>query len=270
MLALPPVDRRPPGGPKFEIRNPKFEIQSPRPAPLHTFFIPFLHAVEVTSVRRILVVEDDPKTGASIELYLRHAGFETTLARTGTDGLAHARGARPDAIVLDLMLPGVNGLEICRALRAESNVPIIILTARSTEDDKLRGLDLGADDYVTKPFSPRELVARVNAVLRRSTSEMRASTPIIDGVLVVDEAAHQVTLRGAAVPLTAAELRILARLLAAPNRVFTREELLGGDALDRTVDVHIKNLRRKIEDDRTSPTRIVTVTGVGYKYVPQR
>ncbi len=222
----------------------------------------------MTRARRILVVEDDPKTGAAVELYLRHAGFEVHIAPTGGEGLARAQRERPDAMILDLMLPGINGLEICRALRAESAMPIIILTARSTEDDKLRGLELGADDYVTKPFSPRELVARVHAVLRRSNGTTRA---VEDGSLTLDSDAHEVTLRGKPVSLTAAEFRILERLLLSPNRVFTRDELIeDSDALDRTVDVHIKNLRRKIEDDRTNPTRIVTVTGVGYKYVPQR
>ena len=218
--------------------------------------------------RRILVVEDDSKTSASLELYLRHAGFEPQVARTGDEGLSRAQREQPDAVILDVMLPGLNGLEICRALReSASKVPIIILTARSTEDDKLRGLDLGADDYVTKPFSPRELVARVNAVLRRSDT----TTRIADGDLAIDIDGHEVTLQGQSVTLTAAEFRLLTRLARSPNRVFKRDELIDdSEALDRTVDVHVKNLRRKIESDRANPKRIVTVVGVGYKYVPQR
>jgi DNA-binding response OmpR family regulator len=219
----------------------------------------------VKPLRRILVIEDDPKTGASLEMYLRHGGYRAEVARSGDEGLERARRERPDLIILDLMLPGVSGIEICRTLREESDVPIIMLTARSTEEDKLRGLGVGADDYVTKPFSPREVVARVGAVLRRSRS-VRA-----DGDLELDPDAREVTLRGENVPLTAAEFRILEKFLRAPGRVFTRDELLSGEeALDRTVDVHIKNLRRKIEDDRANPTRILTVFGVGYKYVATR
>jgi DNA-binding response OmpR family regulator len=213
--------------------------------------------------RHILVIEDDPKTGAVLEMYLDHAGYKPALARTGDEGLARARRERPDLVILDLMLPGLNGFEICQALRETSPVPIIMLTARSTEDDKLRGLALGADDYVTKPFSPREVVARVAAVLRRGRTMQE------DGDLAIDAEAHEVTLRGQPVTLTAAEFHILQQFIRSPGRVFTRDELLrGDDALDRTIDVHIKNLRRKIEDDRANPTRIVTVFGVGYKYVP--
>ena len=228
-----------------------------------SFTTPAYHAAGM-AVRRILVVEDDPKTSASIERYLVHAGYRVDVAANGDDGLEKARRDRPDLIVLDLMLPGISGVEICRALRESSSaVPIIMLTARAAEEDKLRGLNLGADDYVTKPFSPRELVARVAAVLRRSGAVVE------DGELVLDHDRREVVLRGETIALTAAELRILDTLLRFPGRVFTREELLPSEeALDRTVDVHIKNLRRKIEDDRTSPTRIVTVFGIGYKYVP--
>ena len=215
--------------------------------------------------RRILVVEDDPKTGASLEMYLRHAGYATEVARTGDEGLERAQRDSPDLVILDIMLPGLNGLEICRALRAGSAIPIIMLTARSTEDDKLRGLELGADDYVTKPFSPREVVARVSAVLRR------AEKPQPEGDVYIDRESREAVVRGERVALTAAESRIMEKLLRSPGRVFTRDELMSGDdALDRTIDVHIKNLRRKIEDDRANPTRIVTVFGIGYKYVPTR
>jgi two-component system alkaline phosphatase synthesis response regulator PhoP len=231
------------------------------------------------SLRRILVIEDEAKTGAAIELYLRHAGFRVALARSGADGLALARRDRPDLLILDLMLPGIDGLEICRALRAESAVPIIMLTARSTEEDKLRGLDLGADDYVTKPFSPRELVARVRAVLRRSAAALAAlaaDTPteeLVCGELRLDTARCEATLRGEPVALTPAELRLLAALMRAPGRVLTREQLLqrafgeSHEGLERTIDAHVKNLRRKIEEDRAHPRRLLTVFGHGYKLV---
>jgi two-component system OmpR family response regulator len=203
-------------------------------------------------------------------MYLRHDGFQTELARSGTEGLQKAQQQRPDLVLLDLMLPGLNGLEVCGALRETSAVPIIMLTARSTEEDKLRGLELGADDYVTKPFSPRELVARVRAVLRRFEP---AEETLTSGELTLDRSAREVRLRGECVALTAAELRLLETFMRAPGRVFSRDELMQrafGDAyegLDRTIDAHIKNLRRKIEEDRAAPKRIVTVFGLGYKFV---
>jgi two-component system, OmpR family, alkaline phosphatase synthesis response regulator PhoP len=215
--------------------------------------------------RRILIVEDDPKTSASIEMYLRHEGYRTDVARTGDEGLARARQHVPDLVILDLMLPGKNGLEVCSALRVEWKTPIIMLTARSTEDDKLLGLETGADDYVTKPFSPRELVARVRAVLRRA--EPVAEERLIAGDLSLDRETREVVVRGENVVLTAAEFRLLETLMRSPGRVFTRDELVEG-GLDRTVDVHIKNLRRKLEVDRANPSRIVTVFGTGYKFVP--
>ena len=218
--------------------------------------------------RRILVVEDDAKTAASIDLYLRHAGFRCEIARTGLEGLEKARAGRPDLVVLDLMLPGLDGLDLCRTLRADSGLPIIMLTARSTEDDVLSGLELGADDYITKPFSPRELVARVRVVLRRLEP---TDEPIACGDLTIDPAAREVRVRGEPVALTAAEYRLLETFARAPGRVFSRDELMRrafGDSyegLDRTIDAHIKNLRRKIEADRANPKRIVTVIGLGYK-----
>jgi DNA-binding response OmpR family regulator len=224
----------------------------------------------VPRTRRILIIEDDVRTGASIELYLRHDGFATELVRSGSDGLERAREEQPDLVILDLMLPGLNGLEVCRELRGSSATPIIMLTARSTEEDKLRGLDLGADDYMTKPFSPRELVARVRAVLRRVEP---VEERIVSGELILDRRAREVTLRGQTVVLTAAELRLLETFMRAPGRVFSRDELMqrafgvGYEGLDRTIDAHIKNLRRKIEEDRANPQRIVTVFGLGYKFV---
>jgi two-component system, OmpR family, alkaline phosphatase synthesis response regulator PhoP len=221
--------------------------------------------------RRILIVEDDPKTSASIEMYLRHEGYRTDVARTGDEGLARAKQHAPDLVILDLMLPGKNGLEVCSALRLarggqqQSKMPIIMLTARSTEDDKLLGLESGADDYVTKPFSPRELVARVRAVLRRAGPAPEER--LIAGDLSLDRETREVLVRGESVTLTAAEFRLLETLMRSPGRVFTRDELVEG-GLDRTVDVHIKNLRRKLEIDRANPARIVTVFGTGYKFVP--
>jgi DNA-binding response OmpR family regulator len=217
---------------------------------------------------RILVVEDDPRTAASVALYLRHGGYEVDLAADGAAALDAAARTAPDLIVLDVMLPEINGIEVCRTLRARGETPIIMLTARATEDDTLRGLDAGADDYVTKPFSPRELVARVAAVLRRSRPP---AAPVRVGDIEIDRANRRVTRAGQDVPLTAGEFRLLDTLASAPGRAFTRAELaeraFGHDyeALERTIDAHIMNLRRKVEPDRTRPTIIVTVFGTGYR-----
>jgi DNA-binding response OmpR family regulator len=224
----------------------------------------------VARARRILIVEDEPKTAASIEGYLQHGGFHTELARSGLKGLQRARDGKPDLIVLDVMLPELGGLEVCKIVRRESTVPIILLTARSTEDDKLLGLELGADDYVTKPFSPRELVARVRVVLRRFEP---AEDKLVSGDLMLDPCARELTVRGELVALTATEYRLVEALMRSPGRVFSRDELAqralgaGYDGLDRTIDVHIKNVRKKIEVDRANPTRIVTVFGLGYRFV---
>jgi len=221
---------------------------------------------------RILIVEDDAKTSAAIELYLRDAGYETAVAANGRRAVELARARKPDLVVLDRMLPELDGMDVCRALRAESAVPIIMVTARATLEDRLEGLDHGADDYVTKPFSPRELVSRVRAVLRRAEPREEAEAALlVVGDLEIDPARHEVRAGGADVFVTAAELRILLALARSPGRTFTREELVrrafGDDheALDRTIDVHIKNIRRKIEADPSQPRRIVTVFGVGYK-----
>jgi DNA-binding response OmpR family regulator len=224
----------------------------------------------VARARRILIVEDEPKTAASVDVYLRHGGFRTELARSGLEGLQRARDGKPDLIVLDVMLPELGGLEVCKIVRRESVVPIILLTARSTEDDKLLGLELGADDYVTKPFSPRELVARVRVVLRRFEPP---EDKLVSGDLVLDPVARELIVRGEAVALTATEYRLVEALMRSPGRVFSRDELaqraLGAsyDGLDRTIDVHVKNVRKKIEADRANPMRIVTVFGLGYKFV---
>jgi two-component system alkaline phosphatase synthesis response regulator PhoP len=218
-------------------------------------------------MRRILVVDDDVKVCDTLGRYLAHAGYETASALDGARALELARTFAPDLIVLDLMLPRIDGLEVCRRLRARSHVPIIMLTARTTEEDKLTGLSLGADDYLTKPFSPRELVARVEAVLRRSACVADAIC-VIAGELTIDPQRCEVTVGDAPVALTATELRLLLSMARAPGRVFRREELarlaLGDDfdGLDRTIDAHVKNLRRKV-----GAQSIVTVFGIGYKLV---
>jgi DNA-binding response OmpR family regulator len=221
---------------------------------------------------RVLVVEDDARTAASVERYLKHAGYEVAIASTGTEALDAAARTQPDLLVLDVMLPGVDGLEICRTLRARSNVAIIMLTARTIEEDRLRGLEAGADDYVTKPFSPRELVARVAAVLRRARPPER---PVRIGPLEVDLRLRAVKRGGRPVALTATEFRLLEALLSVPGRAFTRAELAERafgheyDALERTIDAHIMNLRRKLEPDRVKPSVIATVFGTGYRVALQ-
>ncbi len=223
---------------------------------------------------RILVVEDDRKTAELVRLYLERDGHQVALAHDGRQALDLARQRRPDLIVLDLMLPGVDGLDVCRILRAESSVAIIMLTARTTDEDTLLGLDLGADDYVAKPFSPSVLAARVRTVLRRVRDDRaRQPTELRCGDLVIDTAGHEVRLRGAALRLTPKEFRLLETMAREPGRAFSRLELLekvfGYDyeGLERTVDVHVMNLRKKIEDDPAQPTYIQTVYGVGYKFV---
>jgi DNA-binding response OmpR family regulator len=225
------------------------------------------------SARRILVVEDDAKVSGLIRLYLEHEGFSVVTAADGRSALDLARAEpAPDLLVLDVMLPGLDGLEVCRRLRAESDVPIIVVTARTSEEDRLEGLELGADDYVSKPFSPRELVARVRAVLRRRPAEEPVGPPLERAGVRLDPGRHEVEVRGERAALTAREFRLLHAMLRAPGRAFTRAELceraLGPDfaGLDRTIDVHVKNLRRKIEPDAAHPTLIETVHGVGYRF----
>jgi DNA-binding response OmpR family regulator len=221
---------------------------------------------------RILVAEDDHKQAELARRYLEREGHSVIVAPDGRIAIDEARRRSPDLLVLDVMMPRVDGLDVCRILRSEMDAPIIMLTARSTEDDMLLGLDLGADDYITKPYSPRELVARVRAVLRRSSRlTVSADQPHRIGDLVVDPVRHEVVLSGRRVEVTPAEFKILDCMAAAPGRAFTRQYLLeqafGFDhyVLDRTVDVHVMNLRRKIEPDPASPTYLLTVYGVGYK-----
>lgn len=220
--------------------------------------------------RKVLVVDDDAKTVELVKLYLNRDGYRVITAYEGKEALRLAREAHPDLIVLDLMLPGINGLEICRILRKESDVPIIMLTAMTTDEDRLRGLDLGADDYVSKPFSPRELAARVRAVLRRIPGE-RGPDKITHGDLTIDFLKHEASVAGRSLNLTPVEFKILGAMAKEPGRVFSRaqiiEKALGYDfdGFDRTIDVHILKLRRKFEPDPRHPRYIKTIYGAGYK-----
>lgn len=226
--------------------------------------------------RSVLVVDDDRKLVDLIRVYLERDGYQVMVAYDGKQALEIARRFRPSLIILDLMLPRVDGLDVCRILRAESRIPIIMLTARTTEEDKLTGLDLGADDYIVKPFSPRELMARMRAVLRRSLDENQTGPSLLSyGDLQVDFFRREVTLCGKPVHLTPKEFRLMELLIRQPGRVFTRLDLLedafGYDygGLERTVDVHIMNLRKKIEPDPASPRYVQTVYGVGYRFAEQ-
>jgi DNA-binding response OmpR family regulator len=220
-------------------------------------------------VARILVVDDEPKIVQLVRDYLERAGFAVSTAREGNEALMRAHQERPDLIVLDLGLPGLDGLEVTRRLRRDSGVPIIMLTARHEETDKVVGLELGADDYVTKPFSPRELEARVRAVLRRQT---RADDDVLRaGDLTLDIPRLRAEVSGRQVSLTATEFELLAALARQPGRVVTRAQRLDaihGDAFDayeRAIDAHVKNIRRKIEPDPRAPRYLLTVYGVGYR-----
>src|SRR5579871_3377490 len=211
----------------------------------------------------ILVVDDEPKIVKLAQDYLQQAGFRTAQAGDGPTALAVARHERPDLIVLDLNLPGMDGIDVCRVLRRESDVPIIMLTARDAETDRLIGLELGADDYITKPFSPRELVARVRAVLRRVQGEVRQTDVIRAKGLEIDLAGHSVMRRGTEIHLTPSEFTLLTVLAQHPGQVFSREQLLerlygvAYDGFARSVDAHIKNLRQKLEDDPTNPRYVL-------------
>jgi len=223
--------------------------------------------------RSILVVDDDRKLVDLIRLYLEKDEYQVMVAYDGKQALEIARRFHPALVILDLMLPKVDGLEVCRLLRSESRLPIIMLTARTTEEDKLTGLDLGADDYVVKPFSPRELMARVRAVLRRTADDSQAGPSLLkSGDLEVDFLSRQVTLLDKDIHLTPKEFRLLEILIRQPGRVFSRLDLLedafGYDyaGLERTVDVHIMNLRKKIEPDPEYPRYVQTVYGIGYRF----
>lgn len=224
---------------------------------------------------KILIVDDDPKIVELLRLYLEKDGYAVLTADGGLKALDLARQRQPDLILLDLMLPEMDGLDVCRILQTESEMPIIMLTARTTDEDKLIGLELGADDYVTKPFNPREVLARVRAVLRRvgnanETGPGAAELHFAD--LVIDRRSHEVRVHGEHVDLTPTEFRLLEVLAGEAGRVFTRQELLdrvfGHDyeGFDRTIDVHVKNLRHKIEPNPREPLYVQTVYGVGYKF----
>lgn len=225
---------------------------------------------------RILVVEDDPTVSEVVEKYLRREGYRVEVAVDGKRALEIGLSNPPDLMVLDLMLPHVNGFEVCRQMRALAPVPVIMLTARGQEIDRVIGLEFGADDYLSKPFSPRELMARVKAVLRRARGPLApvaAGTPLVlvDGDLIVDVPARQARQAGEVVPLTAREFELLAFLIRHAGQAFRREELLeqvwGSPYWDpSTVTVHVRRLREKIEPDTQSPQRIVTVWGVGYRW----
>ena len=222
---------------------------------------------------RILIVEDEPHIVELVRYNLVQEGFQVSVAYDGAEALRKAKEDDPELVILDLMLPYVDGLEVCRQIRRESSVPILMLTARDGEQQRVVGLELGADDYVTKPFSPPELVARVRAILRRTAREERRpnAAPLAVGGLVLDPTTHEVMLNGRLIDLTTKEFDLLQLLLGHPSRVFTRDFLLehiwGYDYFGstRTVDMHISRLREKIEDDPNNPTYITTVRGVGYK-----
>jgi DNA-binding response OmpR family regulator len=224
---------------------------------------------------RILVVDDEPAIVDAVAYALRREGFDVETASDGVEALEAARARPYDVLVLDLMLPGLSGMDVCRSLRAESDVPILMLTARDAEVDRVVGLELGADDYVTKPFSLVELVSRVRAILRRRELDRApaGSAVVRLGGLELDYGRHRVRVDGREVTLTPSELSLLSLLAGAPDRVFTRREIMQhlwdstyvGD--ERACDIHVSNLRRKIEQDPSQPERLLTVRSVGYKLV---
>jgi two-component system alkaline phosphatase synthesis response regulator PhoP len=229
----------------------------------------------VNTMKTILVVDDEPKIVTLARDYLERAGFAVTSAGDGKTALAAARADKPDLIVLDLGLPQLDGLDVARTLRKDSNVPIIMLTARGEETDKLVGLELGADDYITKPFSPKELVARVRAVLRRVESASAGAEIIRVADVTLDVPRMRVTVDERVVEVTPTEFQLLAALAREPGRIFTRAQLLDAvrgaafESYERAIDAHIKNLRRKIEPDPRAPRYILAVYGVGYKFADE-
>jgi two-component system alkaline phosphatase synthesis response regulator PhoP len=223
-------------------------------------------------VKRVLLVEDEVKIARLVRDYLRQAGFDVLEATDGPSGLAMARAEKPDMIVLDLGLPGMDGLDVTRQLRMTSAVPIIMLTARTEESDRIVGLELGADDYVDKPFSPKELVARIRAVLRRADATLGGGETVRVGDLTIDNPKRRVTIGDAEIELTSTEFDLLLTLARHPGRIYTRAQLLDAvhgvsfESYERSVDAHIKNIRRKIEPEPKKPTLLLTVYGVGYKF----
>jgi DNA-binding response OmpR family regulator len=221
---------------------------------------------------KVLVVEDELSIARIVRDYLAHAGFDVALAADGDAALTQARGFKPDLVILDLRLPKRDGLDVARELRRSSEVPIVMLTARGEEADRVAGLELGADDYVVKPFSPRELIARVRAVLRRTEARGRNAAEVRDvGDLSIDVPKMRATVRRTPVDLTPTEFQLLATLMREPGRVFTRSQLLDAihgvafESYERAIDAHVKNIRRKIEPAPAQPRYILTVHGVGYR-----
>lgn len=220
---------------------------------------------------KILIVEDDETTARAIKTYLQHSGFDVALACTGPQAIAAAHSEQPHLVILDVMLPELSGIDVCRALRECGDVPIIMLTARTMEEDKLAGLTAGADDYVTKPFSPRELVARVKSVLRRAQSGVNHRTASF-GDLAIDWTARVASIRGRALALTPTEFRLLDALAAAPSVPLSRSALVQKvfgydyDGMERTLDVHVRNVRKKIAEAGGQPACIRTVFGIGYVF----
>jgi two-component system alkaline phosphatase synthesis response regulator PhoP len=223
-------------------------------------------------MQTILVVDDERRIAQIAQDYLQHAGYAVITTGDGVEALALARERHPDLVVLDLGLPRLDGLDVVRRLRRESSVPVIILTARVDESDRLTGLELGADDYITKPFSPRELVARVRAVLRRAEPGIGSDGTLHRADLVIDTARMKVTRAGTPIDVTTTELQLLAALARQPGRIFTRAQLLDAargtqvESFERAIDAHIKNLRRKLEPDPHNPRYLLTVYGLGYKF----
>jgi DNA-binding response OmpR family regulator len=223
-------------------------------------------------VKKVLVVDDEPKITRLVRDYLERGGFAVATASDGTSALTLVRSERPDLVILDLGLPDRDGLDVTRALRRDSTIPLIVLTARAEESDRLVGLELGADDYVTKPFSPKELVARVRAVLRRAATQPVDDEVIRAADLTLDVPRRRVSVGGRSVDLTATEFDLLATLARRPGRVFTRQQLLDAvrgvafESYERAIDAHVKNIRRKLEPLPGAPRYLQTVHGVGYRF----
>jgi two-component system alkaline phosphatase synthesis response regulator PhoP len=221
--------------------------------------------------KKIFVVDDEPQIVKVLKAYLEKAGYQVLTASDGKAALAIFQREKPDFLILDLNLPGMDGLELCKAIRRDSNIPILMLTARVEEADRLIGLELGADDYVVKPFSPREVVARVKTIFRRTTAEPAKPDTIQVGQLLIDQQQHTVHLDGRPIDLTPTEFEILVTLAKQPKRVFSRLQIMEqaqGDAFEgyeRTIDAHIKNIRIKLEPNPKKPIYIQTVFGMGYK-----